>query len=197
VREWSYDGRSVERYLELMASLANSLLERGYIVEFISTCQGIAGYIDDSATAHRIVQRLNDRNVDSGRVRVVSEALSVSELTERIEGYQFVVGTRLHMCLLALMSGVPAFNISYEEKGIECYCHLDLADYSIDYNAEEQEGIARLAQFIENLPALRSRLPAIMQHQHARACADLDGVLRRVFGDATPPAGDTSQHAEC
>lgn len=66
------------------------------------------------------------------------------------------LGTRLHMCILSMLSGVPAFNISYEVKGRECYKMMGLSQYSIDYNTGPEKGLIAVGQFINNIDKLRN-----------------------------------------
>ena len=69
--------------------------------------------------------------------------------------FRFVVGTRLHMCILTIMSGIPAFNISYEVKVKECYKILNLNEYSVDYNDDINDSLEKLQQFINKNDELK------------------------------------------
>ena len=133
VRDWQHDGRDAARFTALVHRLMEAIIARGFDIEFVSTCQGIDGYVDDSKVAGAILDSFTG---DRGRISVCRERLSIEQLEQRIDAARFVLGTRLHMCLLAMMAGIPAFNISYEAKGIECYRYMGMADYSVDYNAE-------------------------------------------------------------
>lgn len=181
VREWSHDGRSFDHYLRMISTLSQILIDRGYFVEFISTCQGIEGYIDDSSVAHLVAERLNNDDRSRGKVTIVSHTLSINDLIDKISSYHLVIGTRLHMCLLALLSGVPAFNISYESKGKECYEYLGIQDLSIDYNENIGEASNRLISFLDKQFTVRNALPAMLEPHHKRACADLDRFLALVI----------------
>lgn len=177
VREWGYDGRDIANYSQMVVKLAELTLSLGFEIEFISTCQGIPDYIDDSELASSIAERIRRNLGPHAGIKVNRTAMGVDELASRLCSYRFVIGTRLHMCLLALLAGIPAFNISYESKGKECYRYLGFDEYSIDYNAETDFALDRLSGFINSEREIRDRLPMILSTQHQRATADLDAFL--------------------
>lgn len=177
VRDWKHEGRDSGRYDALMHGLLQVVLSRGFEVQFLSTCQGIAGYVDDSRVADRIVGTFTG---DRRRVTVCHERLSLEELEERIDSARLVVGTRLHMCLLAMLAGVPAFNVSYETKGIECYTYLGLADYSVDYNAAPAAAARQLEGFLDASEQLRERVVAEVAMRHQAANSQLDRFLASI-----------------
>lgn len=180
VREWRHDGRNVDRYIDTISQLTEALLTRGFSIEFISTCQGIKNYIDDSQIAARIVNRLQLKHGKETPISVTPHSFSLEELKSRLSGYRIVIGTRLHMCLLALMSGVPAFNISYESKGRECYQYLGLQDYSIDYDTDPTIATQQLAEFLVNESKIREQLPSLMKANHRRAREDFELFAMRL-----------------
>ena len=135
VREWKHDSRNEKDYIDLIKEMIKYLVESGYEVTFLSTCQGESDYTNDAIMAQKIYNKL-DRNLKI-KVTIDKEYYNLSELRKKLTEYKFVVGTRLHMCILSWLSGTPAFNISYEEKGKECYKYLGLARYTMDYNSKE------------------------------------------------------------
>ncbi|MEM5011281.1 polysaccharide pyruvyl transferase family protein [Niallia taxi] len=132
VREWGYDGRSEKTYIELITKIVSYLNNLGYHITFLSTCQGEPTYRDDSVIANQIYNKLPE-DVKKN-VTVDSKYYTLNDLRNKLTEFDYTVGTRLHMCILSWLSGTPAFNISYEEKGKECYDYLAISEYSIDYN---------------------------------------------------------------
>lgn len=153
VREWGFDGRNKSNYIDLIKSIVYKCIDNGYEVEFISTCQGLENYVDDSKIAKEIKLGLKEQY--KSKVSVNNKYYSLNDLRNYISNFKFIVGTRLHMCILATMSGVPAFNISYEVKGKECYKNLDLREYSIDYNDEIDISLVKLQEFIDRNDELK------------------------------------------
>jgi colanic acid/amylovoran biosynthesis protein len=132
VRRWNHDNRDSDLYEKLIIQFVNILVEKGYRVEFISTCQGLNEYIDDSELASEIFDKLASEV--KNKVSVIENYFKYPDFFEYISKYELVVGTRLHMCILAMCHGIPTFNISYEKKGIECYNYLNIPELSVDYN---------------------------------------------------------------
>lgn len=132
VRNWHHDDRNFDVYAKMIHKMIKIVIDKGYVVEFLSTCQGYTNYENDARTAEKIVATLDD-NLQS-KVIIDSSLYTLEELREKLTSYKFIIGTRLHMCILAWLSQVPAFNISYEEKGKECYRYLEIPQFSVDYN---------------------------------------------------------------
>ena len=180
VRDWRFDQRDQRAFDNLVVGLAKQLVKEGYDITFLSTCQGIAGYVDDSRTATRIVSALPEEVKKS--VSVDSEYRNLDELRERLTDFELVVGTRLHMCILAMLSGAPAFNISYEFKGKELYDYMNWKDLSIDYNADPDEAVAALSQFLVSKELLKQQLPQKIKDQRLAANNAFDEFLGRIDG---------------
>jgi len=58
VREWKKDLRNMNLFKELVSGLCKAVIDQGFQVEFLSTCQGVEGYTDDSKMAVAIVKEL-------------------------------------------------------------------------------------------------------------------------------------------
>ncbi|MFK7758127.1 MAG: polysaccharide pyruvyl transferase family protein [Flavobacteriales bacterium] len=178
VREWKNDARDMAHYSKLIAAVTRKLVAEGYEVEFLSTCQGIEGYVNDATTAQNIMsEHLSDLK---NAVCVNSEYYTLSQLREKLAGYDLVVGTRLHMCLLALKSGTPALNISYEFKGKEAYNYLGLSQYSVDFNGPLEEAANAVTLLISNKEQVREKLLKLMEEQKQLAEAGFEEFKRRL-----------------
>lgn len=132
VREWKQEGRDESAYIHLIHKIVKYLIDRGYKITFLSTYQGDIRYTNDSLMASKIVSKLEPELVKN--IVVDGQYYNLSQVTDKLTTFEYVIGTRLHMCILAWLSGTPALNISYEEKGRECYEYLDIPQFSIDFN---------------------------------------------------------------
>lgn len=178
-REWPYDNRNRAAYIKLVSRLSQMALDSGCSIDFLSTCQGIPGYIDDSRIAREIANDLQGRYANHS-INVDSGAHCLDHFVARLPSYRFVIGTRLHMCLLSLLAGVPAFNISYEMKGKECYKYLGMEDYSVDYNEPLPVAEGKFASFIRNYPMIQANIAEAVERQHRKAVYDFDLFMRRL-----------------
>lgn len=134
LRSWNHEGRNMTVYFQAIHGLVQELLDKGFYIDFLSTCQGIENYVDDSQTAERFIKEYGYK--EETKISIVTEYFTLDQLQKKIRTYDYVFGTRLHMCILALVNHVMAFNISYEEKGKECYEYLGMADYCVDFNTK-------------------------------------------------------------
>lgn len=172
VREWHYDGRNQNQYFNLIGSFVEILVAQGFDVEFISTCQGLKEYRDDSKTAQQIMLQLG--KAIQSHVSINEQYYKVEDLKNYLSKFHAVIGTRLHFCILSMMKGIPAFNISYEIKGREVYRYCHLAEYSVDYNEAIEKGKNQLLHFLNNLNSIKDRLPAIWEEKRKIALTDFD-----------------------
>lgn len=134
LRSWNYEGRDMTVYFQVINELVQELLAKGFQIDFLSTCQGVANYIDDSQIAERFIKQYGYEK--ESKISIITGYFTLNQLQEKVQNYDYVFGTRLHMCILALANHVMAFNISYEEKGRECYEYLGMADYCVDFNTK-------------------------------------------------------------
>lgn len=178
VRAWKRDSRDFNHYKKLIALLVQSILESGYAVEFLSTCQGLPNYVDDSIVAEEIARDIP--STYRNRVTVNKKFYRIDELQDYLGQFEAVIGTRLHMCILALLEGKPCFNISYEVKGKEAFTYLGLEKFSIDYNHNFDEARSSIRMFLNSLSDLKSKLGGLMKLQNKKADDFLKIFLNKV-----------------
>lgn len=182
VRSWKHDNRNMNLYYEMMQAIAEKVLEKGFDVEFISTCQGVENYVDDSKTASIIKELIIKKN-DSyqNRVNVDSQFYTFFVLMDLLNSrYTFVVGTRLHMCILSLINGTPAFNISYEIKGKYCYEYLGYQDYTVDFNETTKEVATKFDTFLNNVSDLSNSVYDTILPLHGESIDSLNVFLDKM-----------------
>jgi len=182
VREWKYDNRDMQNFSEIIQTLCKRILEEGFNIEFISTCQGVDGYRDDSITATAIRNQLiNTKPMYAEQISVNTAYHTYHELIERLNSrYTFTIGTRLHMCILSLINGTPAFNISYEVKGIECYKYLGLENYSVDFNEPVSQAIEKFNGFLANYKVIQSGLVDRLMPVHQESNESLTQFINEI-----------------
>jgi len=129
VRRWIYPRscrprEAHSRYVATLAKALDTLIERHDAkVVFISTCQGEPVYSfhdEEVADEVRSVMNFGDRTV------VDRDFYKPDCFMEKASRMHVLIGTRMHACILAMLSGVPCLNIEYEPKSRELFRRLDL-----------------------------------------------------------------------
>lgn len=167
VRSWKHDSRNQENYFNMIRRFTTTVIKHGYDVEFLSTCQGISGYIDDSKVAKEICENLPANILD--KVTINSHYYKLDELQDYVGKFQAVIGTRLHMCILSMLRGKPCLNISYEVKGKETFTYLGLQKYTLDYNEDPKSADYKITDFLNSLSDKAKSLDFIMPDQNRKA----------------------------
>jgi colanic acid/amylovoran biosynthesis protein len=146
-RIWKYENKSSDN-LKKATLLCKKLINEGYELNFISTCQGVKGYVDDSDFAEKIVNQLSD-NMQSHCV-ILKEKFSLNELIVTLSKQDAYIGMRLHGAILSLLAGIPALNIAYEDKTLGIFKSLGIEDYCFSYKEEFDVWNTKTDYFIEN-----------------------------------------------
>jgi polysaccharide pyruvyl transferase WcaK-like protein len=123
---------------------------------FLSTCQGIPGYVDDSQMALQIRDRLPENlrlrcDIDRARYGPV-------ELMQALGRCDAFIGMRLHACILAMLAGVPAMGLGYEDKTEEIFRQMGLESYQIPFNSDVQSWIGKAEYFLSNVSGISNQL---------------------------------------
>lgn len=178
VREWNYDARNKTSFKNIIIEFVKTCINKGCTIDFLSTCQGLKIYKDDSKLAQEIYDCLEPAY--QNKVSVLNDYFLFNDFYKKLEEYEFVVGTRLHMCITSLTKNIPAFNISYEVKGKECFEYLGLSDYSIDYNEDPEKARIAFNNFIDNSDKIRNDLKLIVPKIHKEAIADFKFFINKI-----------------
>jgi colanic acid/amylovoran biosynthesis protein len=182
VRDWPHSSPDQQaRYLSAIGDLVDHILLTGEgSVTFVSTCTGRPEYrLDDSDLADAI---LAEHPVTvAQRVTVDRRQRTTDQLIERLQDFDLVVSTRLHLAILALCGGVPCAAIDYENKAREAFARLGVEDWVIDYNDISSKELVRLVETVGRTAA--ARRDAVSQRLEAERseAASLAGRLRTGF----------------
>lgn len=123
---------------------------------FLSTCQGIPGYVDDS----QIALQIRDRLPEDLKLRCDIDRAhhGPTELIHALGQCDAFIGMRLHACILAMLAGVPAMGLGYEEKTEEVFRQMGLQSYQTPFKGDEQSWIGTATDFLKNTGHIRDRL---------------------------------------
>ena len=178
VRGWNHDKRNKYSYFKLIGSLIENAVNNGFEIEFLSTCQGVEGYVDDSIIAKEIYLEL-PKKIKS-KCLINDNYYNYPSFFNKLGDYKIVIGTRLHMCILSLLKGVPAFNISYEIKGKECYRYLEIPELSIDYNEQNETALKKFNYFLNNIDIYKNKIKPTIEKQYINANQHFNLFLQKL-----------------
>ncbi len=143
-------GLTQEQYENELANLCNSLVQNGYELEFLSTCTSYDNYVYDDRVIAASVKNQMSLSAQN-KVHIVNSELTDIELGELISGCRFLIGTRLHSCIIGMNFGTPAIALAYEHKSIGLYQNMGLSDYSLMLSKNFcSEGVLKIIDMFEN-----------------------------------------------
>lgn len=150
VREWSrgVDAKSFshDEYRASMRSAAKCVSEEGLEAVAMSTCQGVPRYAyDDSALAVQYFRGL--------QVRVDREFHTPRALLSEVANSQLVITTRMHLAIMALLSGVPVIAVAYEFKTLELFQDLGLGEHVRTIEAVSPKWMEEQVQAARSMPS--------------------------------------------
>ena len=176
-RAWPLRDRlSLERTIDKAVALCRYLLqEAGRELVFISTCQGIDGYIDDSDVALEITSHLTES--ERARCRVDRLRRSPRDLIAELSRLDAFLGMRLHACMLSMLGGTPAMGIGYESKTEQMYGQLGLSDHQVAFDSDYAEWEAAASGFLARQTSLRAGLAGALDAAAALAGDAIDSVV--------------------
>ena len=153
VRPWGHDDVEIAQKFR---SLCIYLLEKtDFDLLFLSTVQGFSFYRSDIDFFKGFFNQLPYQN----RLRILDRHHCPNEYMVLVSSAHAYIGMRLHGAILSMISGVPAFHISYEDKGIGTYELLDFGNYCIPYSETENRWILAVDQFITDISSIKKMLP--------------------------------------
>jgi colanic acid/amylovoran biosynthesis protein len=187
VREWSYfkertykDGMA--QYKKAVASLSENLVRKydAHII-FISSCQGITGYRDDSLLAQEISDMI-PKNIQEN-ITVDRQPHTPEQIMNILRDVDLVVATRMHMMIMALCVGTPVLPISYEFKTTELSKNLGLQDLYSELETITPANLnERAVRLIDNISAYSRLMLEGTLKQYASAMQTVP-LLKAVFAE--------------
>ena len=174
VRDWppgaGASDPAVADYRRAVAETVSWLVrQHSAAVTFLSTCQGTPEYwTDDSSAAEAVAAELPEDVLASV---VVDRAFHAPDaLAAAYADFDFVIATRMHAAILALMAGTPVLPVSYEFKTTELFEALGLGEYVVPIDGITEERLLdRTRAFLDDLPELTGTFRAGVEAQRAQA----------------------------
>ncbi|MFO6423119.1 polysaccharide pyruvyl transferase family protein [Motilimonas sp. KMU-193] len=170
-------GISQNQYETNMAELCEYLIEKGFNVNFYSTCTSFDGYHnDDRLVAKSIKERIQPEKKEF--VDVIMDELDDVQLGEEFSQCKFTIGTRLHSCIISMNFGTPAIAIGYEHKSKGLYSAMKLNDCIVDLDDFNLDALKSIVEsFIDNTDFYNERYINEVIKQRSVASSAIDKIL--------------------
>jgi polysaccharide pyruvyl transferase WcaK-like protein len=127
------------KYMETLVALAAWLIAHDYDIRLLS------GDIADTNAREMFCDLLKKRlspHDKEQRGHVFNESIhSVEDLFSQISATDFVVATRFHNALFALLCNKPAISISFHHKCDSLMSAMGISEYSLDINELKADGM--------------------------------------------------------
>ena len=146
-------------YQNLITEIATFFLNQELKVVLIPHTYG--GSIEDDLVACKKLKDLLEEN--GNYVGVITESYSERELKWIISRLEFFVGSRMHSCIAALSTGIPAVGIAYSRKFKGVYASIGVSDLVLDMRLLDQSEIMQqIGQIYANSDYYRIQLIDVM-----------------------------------
>jgi colanic acid/amylovoran biosynthesis protein len=141
---------------------------------FLSTCQGIPGYVDDSQIAVEIRSRLpNDMQARCDIDRLRYRPLELMRALGQCDAF---IGMRLHACILAMLAGVPAMGLGYEDKTQEIFRQMGLESYQLPFTSDAASWIGKAQYFLDHVSDITEQLAKALDERCIAAQENMTAI---------------------
>jgi polysaccharide pyruvyl transferase WcaK-like protein len=171
------EDRTARNYLDSLVILIRWLLGRGYDVRLLIGDLGDEPVVAEfQNTLRKTLPEYDDK------VILHDEITTVDELLAQIAETEFVIVTRFHNVLLALINEKPVVAISFHHKVASLMEAAGLSDYCLDINKlSDKDLISKVSQVEEKSTQLVSQIK-----ECARACREaLDDQYKHICEKVT------------
>jgi len=163
-------------YIAKIGDFVSWLLEKKYTVQLL-----IGDVTYDQSATRDLMAYIKKRGVHCENGTIIDEpATSVDQVLSQLDATDFVVASRFHNILLALMLAKPVLAISYHEKNAALMASAGLAEFSQDIEHINVDKMIRQFQSMEEkADSIELRL-----RRNAAACrVALDDQYNLIFNE--------------
>jgi colanic acid/amylovoran biosynthesis protein len=172
-RNWKFPHNGMPAVVQSAIDLCTHLLQDPQReLLFLSTCQGVAGYHDDSLLARQIVDQIAEPL--RSRCHIDARRRGPEELMRAYGECDAFVGMRLHSALLSMLGGTPAMALGYEDKTEGILRQMGLEPYQVRADAPYADWLTCLRRFERDAGDIQGRLPRVLDDMRDRAWRNLE-----------------------
>jgi polysaccharide pyruvyl transferase WcaK-like protein/glycosyltransferase involved in cell wall biosynthesis len=163
-----------EKYLLMMAKVAEHLVARGLEVRF--ACSQIRMDVP-------VVERIRGKMAASSLAKCALEPIrTVDDYLKAARSAEVVIASRLHAAILALVAGAPVITLADTRKVRALMQDMELPEYSLGYgDAGPEAVIAAVDAALDKRDSLRKHIAGRKLDSHAALASTYDRLLKTVF----------------
>lgn len=100
-----------KQYIIFISKTIEKFIKEGYKITLYSFCDGEG----DLKGIYKILSTLNT-NIDQSKIKIVSHRDNIKKIRRDFAKNEYIIGTRFHSIVLAIVNGQPVLPIVYNEK---------------------------------------------------------------------------------
>ena len=145
-----YKYASYEWFLTEFASACDTLIERGYFLDFVPMCFGT---FDDRRVAGSVISRMKNKDKPNWCL----ENLTLESLREKISTSDLIITQRLHGAIFSAMAEVPYINIRFHDKMLSLNQDIGWVGH-LDYYGFNKSVLFDLIDKVQDVTSIRKYL---------------------------------------
>lgn len=171
-----------QAYRESLARFVEWLLDQGYDVKLF-----VGDLLDDANVIQKFRQRLASTVAPEDMARIVEAPVrSFPDLLEQIAATDFVIVTRFHNIVFALLCGTPVISVSFHDKCDELMRMAGLTRYCLPLTElKTQDLIERFSDLVKKQDALRSQISDVARDFRKELDNQYTVIVNGIYPDRT------------
>jgi len=132
--EYSDGDKRYQRYIDEMFLLSKSLIEKGYHPVYVAHTIGPSAHEDDRIALNEVIERLTKAGISRQEYSYIDiPEMNCFDITRLYSKVDYIIGTRFHSVIFAMVSLTPPIAISYSgNKTVGIMKDIGLEEFVLD-----------------------------------------------------------------
>ena len=132
--EYSDGDKRYQRYIDEMFLLSKSLIDKGYHPVYVAHTIGPSAHEDDRIALNEVIERLTKAGISRQEYSYIDiPEMNCFDITRLYSKVDYIIGTRFHSVIFAMVSLTPPIAISYSgNKTVGIMKDIGLEEFVLD-----------------------------------------------------------------